>query len=97
MEIGKQYRVRSISPDGEVRLSPCATDNIRILKWNLWRLRDRDDSCKYAIVDEAGNLYPQLVIDAILEDLARDANWQKLREIKAIAQNKKNKLLAKRL
>ena len=77
-------------------LSLCATDNIRILKWNLWRLRDHDDMSKYAIVDEAGKLYPQLLIDAIAEDLARNANWQKRRDAKAIAEKEKCKLLVKR-
>ena len=51
---------------------------------------------KYAIVDEAGNLYPQLLIDAIAEDLARDANWRRRKEAKAIALKQKCKLLVKR-
>jgi hypothetical protein len=52
---------------------------------------------KYAIVDDAGNLYPQLLIDAIAEDLAREANWRRRMEAKAIAQKQQNKLLVKRL
>ena len=91
-----QYRIRQILPNGDRLYSPCATDNIRILKWNLWRLRDKDDMSKYAIVDEAGNLYPQLLIDAIAEDLARDANWRRRKEAKAIALKQKCKLLVKR-
>lgn len=93
----KQYRIRQILPNGDVLYSPCATDNITILKWNLWRLRDRDDMSKYAIVDEAGKLYPQLLIDAIREDLERDANWQKRKEAKAIAHQKEFKKRMKRL
>lgn len=52
---------------------------------------------KYAIVDEAGNLYPQLLIDAIAEDLAREANWQKRRDAKVAAQNERSKVNARRL
>lgn len=92
-----QYRIRQILPNGDRLYSPCATDNIKTLKWNLWRLRDKDDMSKYAIVDEAGNLYPQLLIDAIAEDLARDANWRRRKEAKAIALKQKCKLLVKRL
>jgi hypothetical protein len=51
---------------------------------------------KYAIVDEAGNLYPQLLIDAIAEDLARDANWRRRKEAKAIAEKEKCKLTIKK-
>jgi hypothetical protein len=93
----RQYRIRQILPNKDILYSQCATDNIRTLKWNLWRLRDKDDMSKYAIVDEAGNLYPQLLIDAIAEDLAREANWKKRMEAKAIAQKERNKVLAKRL
>ena len=92
-----QYRIRQILPNGDRLYSPCATDNIKTLKWNLWRLRDKDDMSKYAIVDEAGNLYPQLLIDAIAEDLARDANWRRWKEAKAIAKKERCKLLARRL
>ena len=59
-------------------------------------MRDKDDMSKYAIVDEAGNLYPQLLIDAIAEDLARDANWRRRKEAKAIAEKEKCKLTIKK-
>jgi hypothetical protein len=101
--MGKEYRIRQILPNGDILYSPSATDNIRILKWNLWRLRDKDsflepaERSKLAIVDEAGNLYPQLLIDAIAEDLAREANWQRRVDAKVAAQNERNRMNARRI
>lgn len=95
--MAKQYRIRQILPNGDRLYSQCATDNIRILKWNLCRLRDKDDMSKYAIVDDAGNLYPQLLIDAIAEDLAREANWRRRMEAKAIAEKERCDVLVRRL